>query len=152
MAGFYGRHNLRVDEKGRIVIPAQFRDVIKSAYGNKIYITCAVSDECLQIFPDMEWEALMRKVSTLPRSNEAVKYFMRKVIGSACESEFDRHGRVVIPPILREETSITVNGEVVLTGLSDRIEMWERQKWEKIFRPVNGEIKQYETELASLGI
>ncbi|MBF0590802.1 MAG: division/cell wall cluster transcriptional repressor MraZ [Nitrospirae bacterium] len=152
VVGFYGRHNLKVDDKGRIVIPAQFRDVIRGNYGKKIFITCAVSDECLQVFPDKEWEALMTKVNALPRSSDAVKYFMRKVVGSACESSFDNHGRVVIPPILRDEVGIALDGEVVLTGLNDRIEVWERQRWEKMFRPDSNGVKQYEAELAKMGI
>ncbi|MBF0317551.1 MAG: division/cell wall cluster transcriptional repressor MraZ [Nitrospirae bacterium] len=152
VVGFYGRHILKVDDKGRIVIPAQFRDVIRGNYGRKIFITCAVNDECLQVFPDKEWEVLMTKVAALPRSSDAVKYFMRKVVGSACESEFDRHGRVVIPPILRDEVGMAADSEVVLTGLSDRIEVWERQRWERMFRPIGGEVRQYEAELAKLGV
>ncbi|MBF0607086.1 MAG: division/cell wall cluster transcriptional repressor MraZ [Candidatus Magnetobacterium sp. LHC-1] len=152
MAGFYGRHILKVDDKGRLVIPAQFRDVIKDNYGRRIFITCTVNDECLQVFPDKEWEALMNKVAALPRSSDAVKYFMRKVVGSACESEFDRHGRVVIPPILREEVGIMTDTEVVLTGVSDRLEVWQRQRWEKMFRPGDADVRQYEAELAKLGI
>ncbi|MCI4625575.1 MAG: division/cell wall cluster transcriptional repressor MraZ [Candidatus Magnetoovum sp. WYHC-5] len=152
MAGFYGRYNLRVDDKGRVIIPAQFRDIVKNNYGNKLFITCAVSDECLHVFPDREWENMMEKVKGLPKAKESVKYFMRRVVGSAQECETDKQGRVLIPPVLREETGIVQNGEIVMVGIVDRIEIWEKKKWETIFKPDKVDVKQYSDELSDFGL
>lgn len=152
MTGFFGRHHLRVDDKGRIIIPAQFRDILRVIYGSRLYITCAAADECLQIFPDKEWEAHIDKVRGLSRASDAVKYYLRRVIGSAQEMDMDKQGRVVLPPVLREEAGIALNGEIVIVGMTDRLEAWDRPKWDKIAKPEEVNIKQYMEELAGMGL
>ncbi|MBF0465265.1 MAG: division/cell wall cluster transcriptional repressor MraZ [Nitrospirae bacterium] len=152
MTGFFGRHNQRLDEKGRMIVPASFRDVLKSNYGNNLYITATLNDECLQIFPEEEWKALMEKVKTLPKTNEAVKFFKRKVIGSAVECEVDKQGRVLIPPALREDVKIELNAEIVVVGQEDIIEVWDKERLSKVIKRSSDEIKQIEGELSALGV
>jgi MraZ protein len=152
MIGFFGRHYQRLDEKGRMIVPASFRDVLKGNYGNKIYMTATLRDECLQIFPDEEWKVLMEKVKSLPKTNEAVKYFKRKVIGSAVECEVDRQGRVLIPQALREDVTIEINAEIVVAGLENIIEVWDKDRWSQQIKRGGDEIKQIEAELSDLGV
>ncbi|QWR76850.1 division/cell wall cluster transcriptional repressor MraZ [Candidatus Magnetomonas plexicatena] len=152
MIGFFGRHNQRLDEKGRMIVPATFRDVLKGNYGNNLYITATLNDECLQIFPEEEWKGLMEKVKTLPKTNEAVKFFKRKVIGSAVECEVDKQGRVLIPPSLREDVKIELNAEIVVAGLENIIEVWDKDRWSQVIKRGSDEIKQIEAELSGLGV
>ncbi|MBF0520342.1 MAG: division/cell wall cluster transcriptional repressor MraZ [Nitrospirae bacterium] len=152
MTGFFGRHNQRLDEKGRMIVPASFRDVLKSNYGNNLYITATLNDECLQIFPEEEWKALMEKVKSLPKTNEAVKFFKRKVIGSAVECEVDKQGRVLIPPALREDVKIELNAEIVVVGQEDIIEVWDKERLSKVIKRSSDEIKQIEVELSGFGV
>ncbi|MEO5356891.1 MAG: division/cell wall cluster transcriptional repressor MraZ [Nitrospirae bacterium YQR-1] len=152
MIGFFGRHYQRLDEKGRMIVPASFRDVLKGNYGNKIYMTATLNDECLQIFPEEEWKVLMEKVKSLPKTNEAVKFFKRKVIGSAIECEVDRQGRVLIPHALREDVNMELNAEIVVAGLENIIEVWDKDRWSQQIKRGGDEIKQIEAELSDLGV
>ncbi|KJR42777.1 MraZ [Candidatus Magnetoovum chiemensis] len=152
MTNFIGRYNLRADEKGRIIIPSQFRDVLKTNKSSRIYITCSLADNCLEIYPDKEWDKLMEKVKELPRSKSSVKYFLRRVIGSALECEMDKQGRLQIPTSLREEGGINPSEEIVMLGLTDRIEVWDRKTWDKLNKPEAVDIEQFRSELAGLGI
>ncbi|MBF0565632.1 MAG: division/cell wall cluster transcriptional repressor MraZ [Nitrospirae bacterium] len=152
MVGFFGRYSLRVDEKGRIVIPALFRDTIRAEHAGRIYVTCALRDECLQAYPEQAWSKLLEKVATLPRTSESVKFFMRRVIGSAHEAEIDKQGRALVPPSLRDYAKIGINGEIVLLGQTDMIEIWNKEKFEVIDRQDEAKAREYELELAGMGV
>jgi MraZ protein len=152
VVGFFGRYYLRVDEKGRIVVPALFRDAIRSEHGNSIYVTCALRDECLLVYPEKAWARLLEKVSTLPRTSESVKFFMRRVIGSAHEAEIDRQGRALIPPPLRDYSKIGINGEIVVLGQTDMIEIWNRENLDLKDKQDEARAGEYELELAAMGL
>ncbi|MEO5360279.1 MAG: division/cell wall cluster transcriptional repressor MraZ [Nitrospirota bacterium] len=147
--GFIGRYNLRADDKGRVIVPASFRDIFKKSYGPKIYVTCAVRDKCLNIFPDAEWKALMAKVKEMPKAKESVKFFIRKVVSSAFECEIDKQGRLLVPPALREDAGISLNGEIIIAGATDRLEVWDRNLWVEKYMDIDDSVVAgYEEELA----
>ena len=151
MASFSGKYYYSLDPKGRIVIPAPLREVIFSTYNNsKLYITNADFDKCLQVYPLEEWAKLQEKVRSLPRSDEAVKYFMRRVIASAVECEMDKQGRILIPYELRIDASIT--SDIVMVGLLDRIELWDKASWEAVTDPQKIDAKSFSATLAGYGL
>jgi MraZ protein len=153
VAAFYGRHYLRVDEKGRVIVPSHFRDVMKrNGCGGILYVTCAMIDECLLIYPDHEWDRLMEKLSDKPRNSDAVKYFMRKVVGSAQECELDRQGRVLVPPSLRDDVGLAAGGEIVAVGVGEKVEIWSRAGFDKVIKPQAAQLDKFEEELAAMGI
>jgi MraZ protein len=80
-----------------------------------------------------EWNKLQDQVRTKPRSDEAIRFFLRRVIASAVEIEMDKQGRVLVPAALREDASI--NSNVVMAGQIERIELWDRNEWDTLFDP-----------------
>jgi MraZ protein len=147
---FSGKYYYTVDPKGRIIIPAPFREIIVSNYSSKLYITNALFDKCLCIYPMEEWNKLQEQVRTKPRSDEAIRFFMRRVIASAIETEMDKQGRILIPVALREDASI--NGNVVMAGQIERIELWDRNEWDVLVDPSRIDRKSIEDKLAAYGL
>jgi MraZ protein len=150
MPAFSGKYYYTVDPKGRIIIPAPFREIIASNYSSKLYITNAPFDKCLYIYPMEEWNKLQDQVRTKPRSDEAIRFFLRRVIASAVEVEMDKQGRVLVPVALREDASI--NGNVVMAGQIDRIELWDRNEWDVLFDPAQIDRKTVEEKLTAYGL
>ena len=150
MPAFSGKYYYSVDLKGRIIVPAPFREIISSNYSSKLYITNAPFDKCLYIYPLEEWNKLQEQVRSKPRSDEAVRFFLRRVIASAVEMEMDRQGRVLVPAALREDANI--NSNVVLAGQIDRIELWDRSEWDALFDPSKIDRKGIEEKLAAYGL
>lgn len=149
MSNFSGKYYYSVDPKGRVMIPAPLREIISANYGDKLYVTIAPADRCVQIYPQEEWNTLMEKVRGLAQSNKAVKRFRRTVIGSAVEVGMDKQGRVQLPVSLREDTGI--KGEIVVVGQLDKIEIWDRAEWDNATGGTGGD-ESYESELGALGI
>src|SRR4030043_1687538 len=150
MPFFSGKYYYSVDSKGRIIIPAPFREIISTNYSSKLYITNAPFDKCLNVYPLEEWNKLQEQVRTKPRSDEAIRFFLRRVIASAIEMEMDKQGRVLIPAALREDANINTN--VVMAGQIERIELWDRSEWDLLFDPEKVDRKFIEEKLASYGI
>jgi len=147
---FSGKYYYTVDPKGRIIIPAPFREILTSNYSSKLYITNAPFDKCLYIYPMEEWNKLQEQVRTKPRSDEAIRFFLRRVIASAVETEMDKQGRILVPAALREDANI--NSNVVMAGQIDRIELWDRNEWDTLFDPAKIDRKTIEEKLAAYGL
>jgi MraZ protein len=147
---FSGKYYYTVDPKGRIIIPAPFREIITSNYSSKLYITNAPFDKCLFIYPMEEWNKLQDQIRTKPKSDEAIRFFLRRVIASATETEMDRQGRILVPIALREDASI--NSNVVMAGQIERIELWDRSEWDVLFDPAKVDRKAIEDKLTSYGL
>jgi MraZ protein len=148
--GFSGKHNKSLDAKGRLIIPAPFREFLSSNHSSKLIITNEVFDECLCAYHSEEWQKLIDKVNQMPQTSDAVKYFMRRVIGSAMESEIDKQGRVLVSPALRSDAGL--NSEVVMLGLGNRIEIWDKNKYEGVADPSKIDRQAYKEEFTSLGL
>ena len=149
MPAFSGKYYYTVDPKGRIIIPAPFRDIITSHYSTKLFITNAPVDPCIRIYPAEEWSRLHDKVRTKPSSDKHVKFFMRRVIGSAVETDIDKQGRILIPASLREDANI--NSTIVIVGQVDRIDLWDRDEWDKLMDLSQIDRESMEQGLAALG-
>lgn len=150
MPAFSGKYYYSVDPKGRIIIPAPFREILTSNYSSKLYITNAPFDKCLYIYPMEEWNKLQEQVRTKPRSDEAIRFFLRRVIASAVETEMDKQGRILVPAALREDANI--NSNVVMAGQIERIELWDRNEWDTLFDPAKIDRKTIEEKLAAYGL
>lgn len=150
MRGFSGKYYYSVDVKGRIIVPAPFREIISTNYSPKLYVTNAPFDRCLYIYPLEEWIRLQGQVRDKPRSDEAIRFFMRRVIASAVEVELDKQGRILIPVAHRGDANI--NTDVVIAGQIERIELWDRGEWDRLFDPTKVDSKAIEQKLASYGL
>lgn len=150
MPAFSGKYYYSVDEKTRLIVPAPFREIISSNYSSKMYITNAAFDRCLHIYPYEEWSKLEEKVRGLPKMLEEVRFFMRRVIASAQECSIDKQGRILIPASLREDAGI--NGEVVIVGQIDKVELWDRKEWDTVVDISRIDRKAAEERLAEYGL
>lgn len=150
MPSFSGKYYYTVEPKGRIIIPAPFREIIASNYSTKLYVTNAPFERCLYIYPLEEWNKLQEQVRTKPRSDEAIRFFMRRVIASAVEVEVDKQGRILIPAALREDANI--NGDVVIAGQVEKIELWDRDEWNTLLDSAKIDRKSLEEKLTTYGI
>ncbi len=130
---FLGKHYNSLDAKGRLIIPAPFRESLASADSATLVVTNDVFDKCLCAYSAAEWRQLVEKVRALPQSSDAMKFYLRRVIGSAVKYDIDKQGRILVSPALRRDAGL--NSEVVLVGLGSRIEIWDKQEYEGVTEP-----------------
>jgi len=130
MPAFTGKYYYTVDPKGRIIIPSPLRKIIFDHYNTKLFITNALFDHCLHIYPQEEWSKLEEKVRSLPKMDRDIKLFNRRVIASATECEIDNQGRILVPAALREDAGI--NGDIVIVGQLEKIELWNKSEWDAV--------------------
>ncbi len=153
MPGFYGKYYYILDAKGRIPIPPSVKAILSSNYSLKLVFVNDAFDHCLCAYPVDEWYKLMEKIKEMPQTSDAVKYFMRRVIGSAVECEIDKQGRVLIPSALRSDAGL--NDEMVLIGQGNKIEVWDKKEFEGVAEPseLNNEtIQGYKEQLSNRGL
>jgi MraZ protein len=110
---FRGNHPTRVDEKGRLKVPAEFKRVIDEKYGTQFYIT-SLDGRVAQIYPFEEWERIEQKLANLSTFNPTKKRFLSRVNYYGQMVEIDGQGRLLIPQLLRE--SAEIKGEVAVLG------------------------------------
>lgn len=120
---FMGEYRHSIDEKGRLIIPAKFRELL----GDCFVVTKGL-DNCLFIYPNHEWQAFEEKLKALPIANKGARKFSRFFLAGASPCSFDKQGRILLPPNLREFACI--EKEVVLIGVSSRIEIWSKDYWD----------------------
>lgn len=123
---FRGVAELSLDAKGRIAMPAKFRDRLQDQCDGKLVITVD-RDGCLLVYPLPEWEEIERKLVKLPTLNKQARRLQRLLIGHATECELDGSGRILIPPPLREFASL--DKQTVLIGQGNKFELWDAQIW-----------------------
>ncbi|MDY7076945.1 MAG: division/cell wall cluster transcriptional repressor MraZ [Chloroflexota bacterium] len=141
---FLGEFVHTIDAKGRLTIPARFRDDLAAG----LVVTCGL-DRCLVVYPLEEWNQLAEKVSGLPITNRNARAFRRLVFANASDAIPDKQGRILIPPRLREYADL--DGEVVITGLDAYIEVWAPDAWSEERGRVEGD-EENVVEWAALGI
>ncbi len=110
---FRGNHPTRIDEKGRLKVPAEFKRVIDEKYGLKFYIT-SLDGKVAQLYPFEEWERIEQKLASLSTFNPTKKKFLSRVNFYGQEVEMDGQGRLLIPQLLRQ--SADIKGEVAVMG------------------------------------
>ena len=124
MAELLGTHSYQLDPKGRVSLPARFRE----AFADGAVLTLG-QDGCLFCFPRAEWDERSREVRTLPLSDTQGRAYARMFFGKAEPVELDSQGRLLIPQRLRAESGI--RREVVVLGVFDRMEVWDREAHER---------------------
>jgi MraZ protein len=122
---FRGSSNHTIDPKGRIIIPARFRDTIKSNGGNGVMVT--VMDNCLFAYTFDAWFKLEEKILSLKTTDAQMRRFRRVIIGQASECNCDRQDRILIPPTLRQYAKL--EKEIVLVGVLKHFEIWSKDQW-----------------------
>lgn len=123
---FMGEFQHNIDIKGRIIVPAKFREGL----GDRFVVTRGL-DKCLFVYPMPEWEILEQKLKKLPLTKKDARAFTRFFFSGALECEVDKQGRINIPQPLRNYAAL--DKECVVIGVSDRIEFWSSENWNDYF-------------------
>lgn len=121
---FLGQHEHAMDDKGRIIMPAKFREDL----GDSFIITLGL-DRCLFVYPLLEWEKLASDLQKLPFGIKDTRSFKRTLASKALVSSFDQQGRVMISKYLRDYARI--GKAVMIIGVFERIEIWDLDQWKK---------------------
>ena len=119
---FMGEYNHTIDAKGRLIIPAKFREVL----GDEFVVTKGM-DGCLFVFDNSEWQVFAEKLRSLPMIDKEVRQFTRFFLAGAASVEVDKQGRILLPTVLREYAGLTK--DVVLVGVLSRVEIWDKDRW-----------------------
>ena len=138
----YGHYEHTVDAKGRMNFPAK----LLKELGEHFYISKSINEKCLTVYTGESWEILRDKLKG--NSSKNALAVQRFIFGSACEAEPDKQGRIALPAALRSYAGIT--SEVVVVGMADRAEIWDKSAWEeyeKIFDSVDFEQVQGELNI-----
>ncbi|WP_434283965.1 division/cell wall cluster transcriptional repressor MraZ [Clostridium botulinum] len=141
---FIGEYNHGLDTKNRIIIPAKFREEL-----GKNFVLTKGLDGCLYVYPKSQWEVLQKKLETLPLTNKNARAFVRFFFSGAHELELDKQGRTLIPQNLLEYGQI--QKEIVSIGVSNRIEIWSKEKWEE-YNNSNIDYDSIAEQMSEIGI
>ena len=123
---FMGEFRHNIDDKGRLIIPAKFRESL----GTSFVITRGL-DRCLFAYPPSEWTQLEQKLKALPFTKADARKFTRFFFSGASEVEFDKQGRIHISSHLRDYARL--KKECVIIGVSTRVEIWCKEQWEEYY-------------------
>ncbi len=121
---FMGEYHHNIDDKNRLVIPAEFRNML----GEKFIITRGL-EKCLYIYTESEWNKIVEKLSSLPFTKKDARVFIRSFFSAAANCNLDRQGRINITS--GQFTYAEIQKECVIIGVSDRVEIWSRENWDK---------------------
>ena len=141
---FKGEYNHTIDTKGRVIIPAKFRDKLGEAF----VITKGL-DGCLYGYANEDWQVFEDKLSSLSITNKDSRQFTRFFLAGAADCEVDKQGRILIPSVLREFAGL--EKDVVLVGVSRRIEIWNKEKWSEITAQYDDNMDEIAANLDGLG-
>ncbi len=120
---FYGEIALNLDAKGRLAIPARYREQIADVCENKLVLTYnAYENDSLWLYPQAEWEAVRDSVMALSTFDPQHRALQRRLVGSAYHIEPDKGGRVLLPITLRQAASL--DKKIVVLGLGNKFEIW----------------------------
>jgi transcriptional regulator MraZ len=123
---FRGINNISVDAKGRMAMPARYRERLLDACGGRLVVTVD-RDHCLLVYPLPEWEIIESKLIALPSLNKQARLLQRLLIGHATELEMDGQGRILLPAMLRDFAGL--KKKAVLIGQGKKLEIWDEDTW-----------------------
>lgn len=120
-----GSHTAKVDDKGRLKIPAVFQAVLEESYGPELFVTSLAGD-FVRIYPFEEWKKIEERLARLPSSNRVKRKFLNRINYYGHVVSMDKQGRVLIPSMLRE--SAAMKGEVSVLGQLTYLDVWNHQR------------------------
>ena len=137
---FRGTHQYLVDDKGRVAIPARFREVLSGLQDERLVVTKfrRRGRPCLDAYPISAWQRFEERIATEKRFNRRVATFEAYYVGSAQDVQLDAQGRMLIPPTLREHAGI--GREVMFVGAIDKFRIWAKDVYQLVDRDDEKEI------------
>jgi MraZ protein len=145
---FRSRSEHTLDAKGRLNIPSRFRDVLQDHDNGQLMVTNW--HKCLKAFPVNVWERIETTLLVQGKKQPGMDSFRRYVISGVTECSLDKQGRILLPPTLR--TDFELKKDVVLNGMLDHFEIWDKIAWEKETKLTRDKFSDFEQSLSALGI
>ena len=145
MAQFLGEHDVPVDEKGRIFVPAEFRKKLPSE-ANGTLVVVRGFDRCLTAYPQHIWEVTAGKLLGLPQTERKIRGFIRAMLSQAAEVKMDRQGRASIPRKLLDKANI--GDQMVVIGALDKLEFWNPTDWQHFLNEADPAMEEVAESLA----
>lgn len=142
---FIGEYQHSIDDKGRMAVPAKFRAELKTGA-----IVTRGLDNCLFIYTASEWQNLVQKLSSLPLSQQTSRAFARLMLAGAMDVAPDSQGRILIPEYLRRFAGL--KRATIVAGLYNRLEIWDKDAWEKYKSSTEKDSTRIAEELSGLGV
>lgn len=140
---FMGEYNHTIDQKGRLIVPAKFREEL----GEQFVVTKGL-DGCLFVYGDEEWHEFETKLKSLPLTNSDARRFTRFFLAGADLALVDKQGRISIPQVLREYAGL--EKDVVLAGVGSRVEIWSKNRWDGMEE--YGDVNELAEHMQNLGL
>lgn len=123
---FRGATKVTLDDKGRMVMPTRYRERLREQAQGRVVVTVD-RDQCLLIYPLPEWEQIERRLMALPTLHAQSRRLQRLMVGHATDLDLDGHGRLLLPPELREFAGLSRHA--MLVGQGGRFELWDEARW-----------------------
>lgn len=142
---FLGEYDHSMDDKGRLAIPARFRE----ALGDGVIVTRGF-ERCLMGFPKAEWAKLSDRIDTLSLGQGEARNLRRLLFSGAADVMLDRQGRVLIPQNLREYAGL--GEQVIVAGLNRHFEIWSRERWDEVLTSLDANGSMIAEQMAALGL
>jgi MraZ protein len=120
---FFGTYTPKLDDKGRLILPAKFRDQLAGG----LMVTRG-QEHCLYVWPQAEVERITERLREAPVSNKATRDYVRMFSSASSDETPDKQGRITVPPKLREWANLSK--DVVVIGAMNRLEIWDEAAWE----------------------
>lgn len=131
---FRGIHSINMDAKGRMSVPARFRDQLLSICEGQVVVTIDPNTKNLAMYPLSRWEEIQAKIEALPSINPQARRLQQLFIGHASDLHMDGNGRILVPPMLRRYAELEKG--LILLGQGQKIEIWSEALWETRFQDI----------------
>ena len=141
---FNGEYRHGIDDKGRLIMPAKFRD----EFHGQAVISRAM-DPCLNVYTKEGWEEFTGKLLTLSRLDPRVRKMQRILLSGALNCELDKQGRIVVPPNLRDV--LGSEKDVCVVGVGPNLEIWNEKAWDEHISEISDDMESLTMDLAELG-
>jgi MraZ protein len=142
---FLGEYEHTIDDKGRLAVPARFRDYLAQG----VVITRGF-DPCLIGFTRAHWDRLAQKVSALSFGQVGSRDMQRRLFSAATDLPVDKQGRILIPQTLREFAGL--GDSVMVTGMNEYFEIWATDRWKAVLEKIDNDPQTFAQQLFDLGI
>ncbi|PSL16612.1 MraZ protein [Marinobacterium halophilum] len=124
---FRGVNPINLDAKGRMALPARYRESVREHSEGRMVVTIDTEDQCLLLYPQPEWDEIQARIDALPSFNKAVRRIQRLLTGHATDLELDTNGRMLLPAPLREYAGL--DKKIILLGQGNKFEIWSETLW-----------------------
>lgn len=142
---FIGEYKHSIDAKKRLAVPARLR----KEFGERAVLTRGLNN-CLVLYPQAQWQKVTEKLAQLPQGQGDTRSFTRLMFSGASEVELDQLGRILVPEFLKEYAGL--KQRVVLIGVSDRLEIWDEERWNGYKEAVEKNTDMIAEKLGELGL